>query len=100
MQKERFFGLTRGTKREHLIRAMLESIAYQCVDVFNCIEEDTNIKIQNLKVDGGASANGFLLQFQSDMLNTEVTRPEILETTAMGCALPSRACCGLLEKYR
>ena len=74
------------TKREHIIRAMLESIAYQCVDVFNCIEEDTNIKIQNLKVDGGASANGFLLQFQSDMLNTEVTRPEILETTAMGCA--------------
>ena len=84
--KGAIFGLTRGTKREHIIRAMLESIAYQCVDVFNCIEEDTNIKIQNLKVDGGASANGFLLQFQSDMLNTEVTRPEILETTAMGCA--------------
>ena len=84
--KGAIFGLTRGTKREHIIRAMLESIAYQCVDVFNCIEEDTNIQIQNLKVDGGASANGFLLQFQSDMLNTEVIRPEILETTAMGCA--------------
>ena len=84
--KGAIFGLTRGTKREHIIRAMLESIAYQCVDVFNCIEEDTNIQIQNLKVDGGASANGFLLQFQSDMLNTEVTRPEVLETTAMGCA--------------
>ena len=84
--KGAIFGLTRGTKREHIIRAMLESIAYQCVDVFTCIEEDTNIKIQNLKVDGGASANGFLLQFQSNMLNTEVTRPEILETTAMGCA--------------
>ena len=84
--KGAIFGLTRGTKREHIIRAMLESIAYQCVDVFTCIEEDTNIKIQNLKVDGGASANGFLLQFQSDMLNTEVTRPEVLETTAMGCA--------------
>ena len=84
--KGAIFGLTRGTKREHIIRAMLESIAYQCVDVFNCIEEDTNIKIQNLKVDGGASANGFLLQFQSDMLNAEVTRPEVLETTAMGCA--------------
>ena len=83
--KGAIFGLTRGTKREHIIRAMLESIAYQCVDVFNCIEEDTNIQIQNLKVDGGASANGFLLQFQSDMLNTEVTRPEVLETTAMGC---------------
>ena len=84
--KGAIFGLTRGTKREHIIRAMLESIAYQCVDVFNCIEEDTNIQIQNLKVDGGASANDFLLQFQSDMLNTEVTRPEVLETTAMGCA--------------
>ena len=84
--KGAIFGLTRGTKREHIIRAMLESIAYQCVDVFNCIKEDTNIQIQNLKVDGGASANGFLLQFQSDMLNTEVTRPEVLETTAMGCA--------------
>lgn len=84
--KGAMFGLTRGTKREHIIRATLESIAYQCVDVFNCIEEDTNIKIQNLKVDGGASANGFLLQFQSDMLNTEVIRPKVLETTAMGCA--------------
>lgn len=84
--KGAIFGLTRGTKREHLIRATLESIAYQCVDVFNCIKEDTNIEIKNLKVDGGASANGFLLQFQSDMLNTEVTRPQVLETTARGTA--------------
>lgn len=95
--KGAMFGLTRGTKREHIIRATLESIAYQCVDVFNCIEEDTNIKIQNLKVDGGASANGFLLQFQSDMLNTEVTRPKVLETTAMGCAFLAGLAVGFWE---
>lgn len=95
--KGAMFGLTRGTKREHIIRATLESIAYQCVDVFNCIEEDTNIKIQNLKVDGGASANGFLLQFQSDMLNTKVTRPKVLETTAMGCAFLAGLAVGFWE---
>lgn len=95
--KGAMFGLTRGTKREHIIRATLESIAYQCVDVFNCIEEDTNIKIQNLKVDGGASANGFLLQFQSDMLNTEVIRPKVLETTAMGCAFLAGLAVGFWE---
>ena len=95
--KGAMFGLTRGTKREHIIRATLESIAYQCVDVFNCIEEDTNIKIQNLKVDGGASANGFLLQFQSDMLNSEVTRPKVLETTAMGCAFLAGLAVGFWE---
>lgn len=95
--KGAMFGLTRGTKREHIIRATLESIAYQCVDVFNCIEEDTNIKIQNLKVDGGASANGFLLQFQSDMLNTEVIKPKVLETTAMGCAFLAGLAVGFWE---
>lgn len=95
--KGAMFGLTRGTKREHIIRATLESIAYQCVDVFNCIEEDTNIKIQNLKVDGGASANGFLLQFQSDMLNTEVIRPKVLETIAMGCAFLAGLAVGFWE---
>lgn len=84
--KGSIFGLTRGTKREHLVRATLESIVYQCVDVFNCIKEDTKLDIKNLKVDGGASANNFLLQFQSDMLNVEVIRPKILETTARGCA--------------
>ncbi|MCI5997379.1 MAG: glycerol kinase GlpK [Peptoniphilaceae bacterium] len=80
------FGITRGTKREHLIRATLESIAFQCVDVFNSIKEDSKIEIKKLKVDGGASANGFLLQFQSDMLRAEVIRPEVLETTAIGSA--------------
>ncbi len=80
------FGITRGTKREHLIRATLESIAFQCVDVFNSIKEDSKIEIKKLKVDGGASANVFLLQFQSDMLRAEVIRPEVLETTAIGSA--------------
>lgn len=84
--KGTIFGLTRGTKREHLIRATLESIVYQCVDVFKCIKEDSKIDIKSLKADGGASANNFLLQFQADMLNSEVIRPKTLETTAMGAA--------------
>lgn len=91
------FGLTRGTKREHLIRATLESIAYQCVDVFELIKKETQIEIKNLKADGGASANNFLLQFQSDMLNTEVTRPKILETTARGAAFLAGLAVGFWE---
>jgi glycerol kinase len=79
-------GLTRGAKKEHLIRATLESLAYQTYDVLRAMEEDSGIKLKTLKVDGGASANDFLMQFQSDILGVEVHRPEVIETTALGAA--------------
>lgn len=79
-------GLTRGAKKEHLIRATLESIAYQTKDVINVMEQDSNINLKYLKVDGGASSNSFLMQFQSDILNINIDRPEIVETTALGAA--------------
>lgn len=79
-------GLTRGCTKEHFIRATLESIAYQTVDVLKAMEKDSDIELKSLKVDGGASANDFLMQFQSDILNTEVRRPECIETTALGAA--------------
>lgn len=79
-------GLTRGAKKEHLVRATLESLAYQTYDVLKAMEEDSGIKLQALKVDGGACANNFLMQFQSDILGTQVDRPEVIETTALGAA--------------
>lgn len=79
-------GLTRGCSREHLIRATLESIAYQTVDVLRAMEQDAGVELTSLKVDGGASANNFLMQFQADMLDTVVRRPECIETTALGAA--------------
>lgn len=80
------FGLTRGTKREHLVRATLESLAYQSKDVIEAMKDDTGIGLANLKVDGGACANNFLMQFQADMLDTKIYRPKSLETTALGAA--------------
>ena len=79
-------GITRGTKAEHIVRATLESIAYQTRDVLEAMEEDSNIKLKSLKVDGGAVVNNFLMQFQSDILNTSVERPKLVETTALGAA--------------
>ena len=79
-------GLTRGANRNHIIRAALESIAYQSKDLIKAMEEDSGILIKSLKVDGGASANNFLMQFQADILNKNVLRPEIIETTALGAA--------------
>ncbi|AEM79377.1 glycerol kinase GlpK [Thermoanaerobacter wiegelii] len=79
-------GLTRGAKREHIIRATLESIAYQTRDVLEAMQEDSGIKLQALKVDGGASANNFLMQFQSDILGVPVDRPQVIETTALGAS--------------
>ena len=79
-------GLTRGTKKEHFIRASLESMAFQTYDVLKAMEEDSKIELKSLKVDGGASANNFLMQFQSDILNVQVMRPEVIETTALGAA--------------
>lgn len=80
------FGLTRGTNRNHIIRASLESIAYQSKDVLEAMEEDSGIALKDLKVDGGAVANNFLMDFQSDILNVPVHRPEVTETTALGAA--------------
>ncbi len=78
------YGLTRGTKKEHFIRAALESIAYQVYDVAKAMEKDLGSPITSLNVDGGASANNFLLQFQADILKTDVVRPKVIETTALG----------------
>jgi glycerol kinase len=80
------FGLTRGTEKEHFIRATLESLAYQSKDVLTAMEEDSGLKLSALRVDGGASGNRFLMQFQSDILGTSVERPEVFETTALGAA--------------
>ncbi|NCC06693.1 MAG: glycerol kinase [Clostridia bacterium] len=79
-------GITRGTKREHIIRAAQESIAYQSADLVLAMQKDTGLPIMQLRVDGGASRDRFLMQFQSDILNTEVRRPMIRETTALGAA--------------
>ncbi|PAK54521.1 glycerol kinase GlpK [Paenibacillus sp. 7541] len=80
------FGLTRGTTKEHFVRATLESLAYQTRDVLAVMEEDTGYKIETLRVDGGAVSNSFLMEFQSDILNVPVERPVIIETTALGAA--------------
>lgn len=79
-------GLTRGCSKEHFIRAALESIDYQTNDVLKAMQEDTQIKLKCLRVDGGASQNDFLMQFQSDISNCLVHRPEVVETTALGAA--------------
>ena len=79
-------GLTRGANRAHLVRATLESIAYQVKDVLNAMQEDSGLKLNGLKVDGGASANNFLMQFQSDILDANINRPKVVETTALGAA--------------
>ena len=79
-------GLTRGAGKEHLIRATVESLAYQTADVLHSMEKDSGLKIGELKVDGGASENNFLMQFQADILDAAVIRPQCVETTAMGAA--------------
>lgn len=79
-------GLTHGVKKEHFIRATLESLAYQTYDVLMAMQEDSGISLKALKVDGGACANNFLMQFQSDILGSKVDRPEVIETTALGAA--------------
>ena len=80
------YGLTRGTTKAHIARAALESIAFQSFAVMKAMKKDTGIPIQNLRVDGGAAVNDFLMQFQSDILRAKVERPTILETTALGAA--------------
>ncbi|MET0960986.1 MAG: glycerol kinase GlpK [Psychrobacillus psychrotolerans] len=80
------FGLTRGTSKEHFVRATLESLAYQTKDVLDAMEADSGISLKTLRVDGGAVKNDFLMQFQSDILDVQVDRPIVNETTALGAA--------------
>jgi len=79
-------GLTRGTGANHIIRATLEGIAYQTLDVLNAMQADSGIKLMSLRVDGGAVANDFLMQYQADIVNTTVLRPQVTEVTALGAA--------------
>jgi glycerol kinase len=79
-------GLTRGTGRAHIARAVLEAIAYQTRDVLTCMEKDSGIRLKELRVDGGAAVNGFLMQFQADILGVPVVIQEVTETTALGAA--------------
>lgn len=81
-----FFGISRGTTSAHMTRAALEAIAYQVYDVLKAMEKDSGKPTQELRVDGGATANNFMMQFQSDLLDCEIKRPEIIETTAIGAA--------------
>ena len=79
-------GVTRGFNKKHFVRAGLESIAYQTHDVIRAMEADAGYSLNSLKVDGGASQNNFLMQFQSDIINTEIVRPKVVENTALGAA--------------
>lgn len=90
-------GLTRGARAEHIIRAALESIAYQTKDVLDAMQADTKMRLGGLKVDGGASANDFLMQFQADITDTPVMRPQVRETTALGAAYLAGLATGVWE---
>lgn len=92
-----FFGLTRGTSEAHIARATLESIAYQTMDILKAMEADSGIPIRELRVDGGATVNDLLMQFQSDVLNTETVRPVNVETTVMGAAFLAGLAVGYWE---
>lgn len=92
-----FFGITRGTTKAHMARAALEAIAYQVYDVLKAMEKDSGKPTQELRVDGGATANSFLMQFQADLLECEIKRPEIIETTAIGAAFLAGLAVGFWE---
>lgn len=92
------FGLTRDTGKDHLIKATLESLAYQTKDILNAMQEDAGLQLASLKVDGGACANNILMQFQADILGTEVERPEVIESTALGAAYLAGIQSGLWKK--
>ncbi|SFP90615.1 glycerol kinase [Lachnospiraceae bacterium XBB1006] len=91
------FGITRGCEKEHFIRATLESLAYQTCDVIRAMERDAGVDLNNLKVDGGASANEFIMQFQADVIGAEVHRPKHIETTALGVAYLAGLAAGYWE---
>ena len=90
-------GITRGVNKYHIIRATLESIAYETYDVLKAMEKDMGVKLNELKVDGGASANNFLLQTQADLIDSTVIRPSCLESTAMGAAFLAGLAVGYWE---
>lgn len=92
------FGLTRGASKTHIIRATLESLAYQTADVLEAMEKDADIQLKALMVDGGACANNLLMQFQSDILQVEVQRPTVIETTALGAAYLAGIATGFYSK--
>jgi glycerol kinase len=93
-----FFGLTRGVSKNHIARATLEAISYQTKDVIQLMEKETGIDLKVLKVDGGASQNNFLMQFQADILNQTTRRPVISETTALGACYLAGLGIGLWKK--
>jgi glycerol kinase len=92
------FGLTRDTGKDHIIKATLESLAYQTKDILNAMQQDSGIKLASLKVDGGACANNILMQFQADILGSQVERPEVIESTAMGAAYLAGIQIGMWKK--
>jgi len=92
------FGLTRDTGKDHIIKATLESLAFQTKDILNAMQEDAGMKLSSLKVDGGASANNILMQFQADILGADVERPEVIESTALGAAYLAGIQIGLWKK--
>ena len=92
------FGLTRDTGKNHLVKATLDSMAYQTKDLVNAMQEDSKIKLSSLKVDGGACANNVLMQFQSDILDTEIERPKNIESTALGAAYLAGIAIGLWKQ--
>ena len=92
------FGLTRDTGKEHITKATLDSLAYQTRDILQAMEKDSGLSLKELKVDGGACANNYLMQFQSDILGAEVERPEVIESTAQGAAYLAGIAVGLWQK--
>ena len=91
------FGLTRGSTDAHIARASLEAIAYQTMDVLKAMEADSGVSIEQLRVDGGATVNNLLMQFQADVLNTTTVRPKVVETTVMGAAFLAGLAVGFWE---
>jgi len=91
-------GLTRDTGREHIAKATLESLAFQTRDVLDAMQKDSGIELKKLQVDGGASANDFLMQFQADIIGASVERPEVIESTALGAAYLAGMAVGLWKK--
>jgi glycerol kinase len=94
------FGLTRGTTRAHLVRAALESLAFQSCDLVAAMERDAHTRVRRLRVDGGATANDLLMQMQADLLGRPVERPRVLETTALGAGLLAGLGVGFWSSHR